>query len=84
MKAVNYYIIVEKLAQESVNVGGLELTDKMSENRYIKANIISAGEQASFVKEGDVVYYDRHAGHQITFDGKVYQVIKTGDIVIVE
>jgi co-chaperonin GroES (HSP10) len=84
MRAVNYYIIVEKLEQEVHKVGGLELTDKMWEMRYIKARIISAGDQAQFVQEGDIVYYDKFAGHEITFDGNVYQVIKTGDIVIVE
>jgi len=84
MRAVNFYVIIEKLKQENVNVGGLELTDKLSEKRYLRGKVQSAGDQANFISEGDIVYYDRHAGHEITFDGNVYQVIKTSDIVIVE
>jgi co-chaperonin GroES (HSP10) len=84
MRAVNFYVIIKKLKQENVNIGGLELTDKLSEKRYLRGEVHSFGDQANFVKEGDVVYYDRHAGHEITFDSNVYQVIKTSDIVIVE
>ena len=36
------------------------------------------------LKEGDVVYYDRHAGHGITHKENLYQVITVKDVVIVE
>lgn len=84
MKAVNFYILVKKLKQDNDKVGGLELTDNMSEKRYLRAEVVSAGDKVDFVKEQDIVYYDRHAGHEITFDGIVYQVIKISDIVLVE
>ena len=35
------------------------------------------------VKKGDVVYFDRHAGHGITFNETRYHVIQVGDVVLV-
>jgi co-chaperonin GroES (HSP10) len=86
MRAVNFYVLVEKHKVKSKNIGGLEITDKLdSDNRYLKATVISVGNQAKdFINEGEVVYYDRHAGDAVDYEGKKYQVIKVGDIVLVE
>ena len=85
MQAVNYYIIVEKIKVEQKKVGGLILTDKTdTENRYKKAKIISIGNLVKGVNVDDIIYYDKHAGHDITFDEKIYRVIQVGDIVLVE
>ena len=37
----------------------------------------------SGLTEGDLIYYDRHAGHTIEIEGDPYQVIKMQDIVVV-
>ncbi len=85
MQAVNYYIVVEKIKVEPKRVGGLILTDKTdTENRYKKAKIISIGNLVKGVKVDDVIYYDKHAGHDITFDEKIFRVIQIGDIVLVQ
>ena len=85
MRAVNYYIVVEKIKVEQKKVGGLILTDKTdTENRYKKAKIISIGNLVKGVNVDDIIYYDKHAGHDITFDEKIYRVIQVGDIVLVE
>tara|TARA_R100000908_G_C3603683_1_gene57406 strand:+ start:102 stop:359 length:258 start_codon:yes stop_codon:yes gene_type:complete len=85
MQAVNYYIVVEKIKVEQKKVGGLILTDKTdTENRYKKAKIISIGNLVKGVNVDDIIYYDKHAGHDITFDEKIYRVIQVGDIVLVE
>ena len=66
MKAVNHYLVIEPIKGETKKVGGLILTDEVNEdNRYKKAKIISAGNLVEGIKEGDVVYYDKHAGHGI-------------------
>jgi co-chaperonin GroES (HSP10) len=36
------------------------------------------------LKDGDVVYYDKHAGHGITWKDTMYQVIRGRDVVLVE
>lgn len=66
-------------------VGGLELTDKSdSDVRYLKGKVISAGNLVEGVKDGDIVFYDRHAGHGIQYNDILYSVIKVQDIVLVE
>jgi len=85
MKAINYYIIVEKIKEEPKKVGGLELTESQnSDVRYLKAKVISVGNLVEGVANGDTVWYDKHAGHGIQFNEKLYYVLKAGDIVIVE
>ena len=85
MKAINYYLIIDKIKEAPKKVGGLELTENQdSDIRYLKATVISAGNLVEGVNDNDIIYYDRHAGHGIQFGDKLYYVIKAGDIVIVE
>ena len=85
MKAVNDYIVVEKEKIGPKKVGGLILTENLDEdNRYIKATIISTGNLVQGLKDGDVVHYDKHAGHGITWKDTMYQVIRGRDVVLVE
>ena len=85
MKAVNDYIVVDKEKIGPKKIGGLILTEDLDEdNRYIKATIISTGNLIEGLKDGDVVHYDKHAGHGITWKDTMYQVIRGRDIVLVE
>jgi co-chaperonin GroES (HSP10) len=85
MKAINHYIIIEKIKEEPKKVHGLILSDKdNSDVRYLKGKVISAGNKTEGVKDGDIIYYDRHAGHSVDWLGKLYSVIKEQDVVIVE
>ena len=44
MKAIGNYILIEKLSNKTKEVNGLLLTEKLdSDNRYVKAKIISCG-----------------------------------------
>jgi chaperonin GroES len=85
MQAINDYVIVDIIKEEPKKVSGLILTDKTDEdNRYKKANIISVGNLVEVVKEGDIVFYDKHAGHDIGYGDELYRVIRMRDIVLVE
>lgn len=85
MRAINYYLVVEKIKQEPKKVAGLIISDKIDEdNRYLKAKIISTGNLVEGVIDGDVIHYDRHAGHNINWKEKLYTVITAKDIVLVE
>ena len=85
MQAINDYVIVDKIKEELKKVSGLILTDETDEsNRYKRANIISAGNDVAVVKKGDVIFYDRHAGHDIAYNDEMYRVIQARDIVLVE
>jgi len=85
MKAINNYIIVEKIKQGPKKVGGLILTEDIDQdNRYIKATVISTGNLVEGVKNNDVVYYDKHAGHGVQYKDILYQVIRSGDVVLID
>ena len=85
MKAINNYIIVEKIKQGPKTVGGLILTEDIDEdNRYIKATVISTGNLVEGVKNNDVVFYDKHAGHGVQYKDTLYQVIRSGDVVLID
>jgi hypothetical protein len=74
MKAHNWYVVVDKI-KETKKASGLILTEDLNEdNRYL----------VEIIKEGDIVYYDKHAGHGIEFKNKFYFVIKASDIVLVD
>ena len=85
MQAINDYVIVDKIKEEPKKVSGLILTDETdTDNRYKKANIISIGNLVEGVKNGDVIFYDKHAGHDIGYNDELYRVIRMRDIVLVE
>ena len=85
MQAINDYVIVDKTKEGPKKVGGLILTDETDEtNRYRKAKIISVGNMVEIVTKGDIIYYDKHAGHDIGYNDELYKVIRMRDIVLVE
>jgi len=85
MKAVNNYIIVEKIKAEQKKVAGLIMTENIDDdNRYIKAKAISVGNLVEGIKDGDVVYYDKHAGHGVQYKETLYYVIRNVDVVLID
>ena len=85
MKAINDYVIVDKVKEGPKKVGGLLLTDDTDkDNRYKKAKIVSVGNMVEIVTKGDVVFYDKHAGHDIGYNDELYRVIRMRDIVLIE
>ena len=82
MKAINRYIIVNRIKTEPKQVAGLIMTDDTDvDNSYIKAKIISCGNIVEGWKDGDVIYYDKHAGHDISWRDTHYRDIRGGDDV---
>ena len=85
MKAVNHYIVVKNIKTGPKKVAGLIMTDNTDvDNRYIKAEVISIGNLVEGIKEKDIVYYDKHAGHSIQHEDILYQVIRSGDVVLID
>lgn len=85
MKAINFYVVIEKIKEAPKKVGGLELTEEQNKDvRYLKGRVISAGPLADVLNEDDIVHYDKHAGHGIEWKEQLYYVLKLGDIVLVE
>ena len=85
MKAVNHYIIIDLIKKQPKKVAGLILTEDVdSDNRYLKAKVVSVGNLVEGINEGDTIYYDKHAGHGIQHKDKFYGVIRSGDVVLID
>ena len=85
MKAINRYIVIKNIKTEPKKVAGLIMTDDTDvDNRYIKAEIISIGNLVEGIKEKDIVYYDKHAGHDVQYKDILYRVIRSGDVVLID
>ena len=85
MKAINHYLIVERFKVGPKKIGGLIMTEEVDEdNRYIKAKVISVGNLVEGVKAKDIIFYDKHAGHGIQYKKKLYHVIKSMDVVLID
>jgi len=85
MRAVNNYIIVENIKIEPKKIGGLIMTEELDDdNRYIKATVISTGNLVEGIKDNDIVYYDKHAGHGVQYKDTLYQVITSRDVVLID
>ena len=85
MRAINNYLVVKTVKEGMKKVGGLLLTEDLdSDNRYLKAKIISTGNLVEGLQDGEIVYYDKHAGHGISYKDKLYHVIRSIDVVLVE
>jgi len=85
MKAIGRNLIIEKTKEGTTETkGGLLLAENQREDiRYNEASVLSAGEQVEGLKEGDIIFFDRHAGHKIEIDKKTYHIIKNQDVVVV-
>ena len=85
MQAINHYIVIRKIKEAPVKVGGLELTEDQNKDvRYLKAEIVSVGDKVTMLETGNIIRYDKHAGHGIEWNDDLFHVINLGDVVIVE
>ena len=85
MKAINFYLIVSDIKEEQKKIAGLIFTEKTDlDNRYIRARVISCGSKVEGVKDEDIVYYDKHPGHGISYEDTLYKIIRAQDVVLVE
>ena len=74
-----------KIKEAPKKVGGLEITESQNKDiRYLKARVISIGDKIDYIREGSIIRYDKHAGHGIEWNDKMYYVITINDVVLVE
>ena len=85
MKAIGSNIIIEKLKEGTTSTkGGLFLAESHREDiRYVEGKVISLGNDVVGIKDNDVIYFDRHAGHKIEINKESFHIIKMGDVVVV-
>jgi co-chaperonin GroES (HSP10) len=85
MKAIGKYIIINEIKEDLKKTeGGLLLAESHREDiRYRTAIVKSIGTHVEGIEEGDTIWYDRHAGHNIEIEDNVYSVIQEVDVIIV-
>lgn len=85
MRAIGKNLIIQKIKEGITETkGGLLLAENQRDDiRYIEAKVIKLGDEITGIKEGDIIFYDRHAGHKIEQEKETYHVIKLGDVVVV-
>ena len=85
MKAIGRNLIIKKTKEGTTKTkGGLLLAETHRDDiRYVKAKVVSIGEEIKGIDEGSEIFYDRHAGHKIEIDKQPYHVIKAQDVVVV-
>lgn len=85
MRAVSNCLIIDKIKEGTTKTkGGLLLAENQRDDiRYVQAKVLSVGDNVVGVKENDLIFYDRHAGHKIEVDKDIYHVIRLNDVVVV-
>ena len=85
MKAIGKYVVITPVKEDGTQTkGGLLLAENHREDvRYREGKVITVGTDVKGVKDGDQIYYDRHAGFGVELEKEQFKVIKEQDIVIV-
>lgn len=84
MKAIGNYILVKDGAKTVRKTdGGLELTDKHEDIRYLEATVESVGDAVQGIKCCDNILYDKVGGHNVVIKGELYKVIRDRDVVLI-
>ena len=77
-------MVSQRIRQLAVTQGFVISEHQDKDNAYLQGKVISKGELVESIEKGDIVWYNKHSGHSIEWNKKLYYVIKYGDIVIVE
>ena len=84
MKAIGKYIVITEIKEQQKTESGILLTsDDSNLLRYKKGLIKIPGTEVSVVSEGDVIHYDKNAGHKMMLEEEVVTIIYERDIVVV-
>ena len=93
--ALNFHIVIKPIPKKEHKVaGGLLLSQELDKDlRYLQGEVVSVGSrvikemegQPVTIEPGDIIDYDRHAGHEIRWtDDKPLKVLKLGDLVAID
>lgn len=84
MKAVGKYIVLSEIEEKQKTESGILLTSEDSNQlRYKKGLILIPGTDVEVVKEGNIIYYDKNAGHKMMLNEEIVTIISERDIVVV-
>ena len=84
MKPIGKYLVIKKIKEELKTSSGLLLSNEDANNfRYKKGEVIEPGTDINVINKGDLIYYDKAAGHEMFIKDKGYTVILERGVVVV-
>jgi|TARA_B110000908_G_scaffold106450_1_gene125278 co-chaperonin GroES (HSP10) len=84
MKPIGKYIVIKTIKEELKTESGLLLSAQDVDGfRYRKGIVVKQGTNVADIKEDDVIYFDKAAGHQMLIEENPYTVITERDVVVV-
>ena len=84
MKAIGRTIVIETIKEKETTESGILLTSADSNQfRYKKGKVILPGHECSVINKGDIIFYDKAAGHTMMLNEEVVTIISERDIVVV-
>jgi chaperonin GroES len=84
MKAIGKHIVIEEINEKITTESGILLTSQDSNQlRYKKGRVNIPGTDVKTVKKGDVIYYDKRAGHSMSLNNEMVSIITENDVVVV-
>ena len=84
MKPIGKYIAIEPINEKLKTSSGLMLSsDDVKDFRYKKGTVIAPGTEVTQIKEGDLIFYDKGAGHTMMINERVVTIIREPDVVVV-
>lgn len=84
MKVLNKFILIDKIIEQKETKSGLLLSGEDSDDlRYHKARIIEPGTNVLHINTGDVILFDKVAGHDVFIGESRYYLIQEKDVVCV-
>ena len=84
MKAIGKNIVIEEIKEKVKTESGILLTSyDTNQFRYKKGRVLIPGTDVDTVKEGDIIYYDKRAGHSMNLNNKMVSIIGETDVVVV-
>ena len=84
MQPIGKYIAIKPVEEELKTKSGLILSAQDAEEfRYKKGLVVKPGSDVSVIKDNDLIYYDRNAGHTMLIDNEQITIIQERDVVVV-
>ena len=84
MQPIGKYIAIKPVEEELKTKSCLLLSAQDAEEfRYKKGLVVKPGSDVSVIKDNDLIYYDRNAGHTMLIDNEQITIIQERDVVVV-
>ncbi len=79
MISVGENVIVEVMPKNNVTESGIVIPDNAFPESFLRGKVISIAENLD-IKKDDIIAFSQHGGQDMLSEGKVYKVLKYGEV----